>query len=223
MLTFLWLLIGLWSKAESVSLSSLQTCLCGKYFFIDKLLCGLSSTTILSYWWHGNETDLDQVPSLWRNKAVELNIATPGELVMIHLIALPVPQLQAVKDRVQLLLSPTIDNRLLSVINQLGSSTCYRYTICDSKSILHSTAPRPCVMKTFRQHYGHRPGTAPRPRLYEHSSTADPAFAQAWGRELRAGPIGSSCSDLDLIRDYNLIYTGKLLFHQYLLLGTVTT
>ena len=31
--------------------------------------------------------DLDQVPTLWRNKAVELNIAIPGELVKIHLIA----------------------------------------------------------------------------------------------------------------------------------------
>ena len=33
---------------------------------------------------NGNEMDLDQVPSLWRNKAVELNIATLRELVKIH-------------------------------------------------------------------------------------------------------------------------------------------
>ena len=31
--------------------------------------------------------NLDQVPSLWRNKAVELHIANSGELVKIHLIA----------------------------------------------------------------------------------------------------------------------------------------
>ena len=37
-----------WSKAESVSLTSLQTCLCGKYFFTDKLLCTESKS--------GNET-----------------------------------------------------------------------------------------------------------------------------------------------------------------------
>ena len=35
----------------------------------------------------GKEMDLDQVPSLWRNKHVELNIAVPEELVKIHLIA----------------------------------------------------------------------------------------------------------------------------------------
>ena len=48
-----------------------------------------------------------------------------------------------VKDSTRLLLSPAIDNRLVSVINQLGSNTCYRYTICDSKSIMHSTAAVP--------------------------------------------------------------------------------
>ena len=31
-----------------------------------------------------NETDLDQVPLLWWNKAVELNIANSGELVKIY-------------------------------------------------------------------------------------------------------------------------------------------
>ena len=31
-----------WSKAESVSLTSLQTCLCGKYIFTDKLQCAIS-------------------------------------------------------------------------------------------------------------------------------------------------------------------------------------
>ena len=34
-----------------------------------------------------NKMDLDQVPSLWWNKPVQLNIANPGELVKIHLIA----------------------------------------------------------------------------------------------------------------------------------------
>ena len=57
---------------------------------------------------------------------------------------------QAVKDSARLLLSQTIGNRLSSVINQLGSSTCYRYTICDSKSIPHTTASRPRrPMKTY--------------------------------------------------------------------------
>ena len=32
--------------------------------------------------------DLDQVPSLWRNKPVEFECSEPGELVKIHLIAL---------------------------------------------------------------------------------------------------------------------------------------
>ena len=36
----------------------------------------------------GNKTYLDQVPSLWRNKSVQLNTATLGELIKIHLIAL---------------------------------------------------------------------------------------------------------------------------------------
>ena len=33
-----------------------------------------------------NEMDLNQVPSLWRNKATELNIANSEELVKIPLI-----------------------------------------------------------------------------------------------------------------------------------------
>ena len=35
-----------------------------------------------------NKMDLDKVPWLWRNKAVELNIANSGELVKIYLIAI---------------------------------------------------------------------------------------------------------------------------------------
>ena len=38
--------------------------------------------------WQRNKMYLEPIPSLWQNKPVELNIATPGKLVKIHLIAL---------------------------------------------------------------------------------------------------------------------------------------
>ena len=38
--------------------------------------------------WQGDEMDLDQVPSLWRNKPVAFEYSEPGELVKIHLNAL---------------------------------------------------------------------------------------------------------------------------------------
>ena len=105
---------------------------------------------------------------------------------------------QAVKDCARLLLSPTIGNRLFSVINRLESSTCYHYTIFVTQnryrtSRAHITAPRPC------QHAKH---TAPRPQV-RYSTTAKSRRTQMRGRPvfrpgLRAGPIGSSWSGLDV-------------------------
>ena len=57
--------------------------------------------------------------------------------------------IQAVKDSARLLLSPTIGNRLLSVINRLGSSTCHRYIICDSNQY------RTAQHRGRAQHHGH--------------------------------------------------------------------
>ena len=80
---------------------------------------------------------------------------------------------QAVKDSARLLLSPTIGNRLLSVINRLGSSTCHRYIICDSNQY------RKAQHRGRAQHHGQLAksgGTTTavlRPNLYEHSSAAD--------------------------------------------------
>ena len=47
------------------------------------------NSAILSHKSYGlhNEMDLDQVPSLRRNKPVKLECSEPGELVKIHLIA----------------------------------------------------------------------------------------------------------------------------------------
>ena len=42
--------------------------------------------------WQRNEMHFDQVPSLWRKKPVQLNIATLGQLVTTHLIALATSQ-----------------------------------------------------------------------------------------------------------------------------------
>ena len=68
---------------------------------------------------------------------------------------------QAVKDSARLLLSPTIGNRLLSVINRLGSSTYHRYIICDSNQY------RTAQHRGRAQHHGQlaKSGGTPTPVL----------------------------------------------------------
>ena len=91
---------------------------------------------------------------------------------------------QAVKDSTRLLLSPTIiGNRLFkclpinldpALVTVIPFVTQNRYRTAQDRG--HA------FMKRYIQHHGHRSGTAPRPNT-----------------GLRTGPIGSSCSDLDLV------------------------
>ena len=68
--------------------------------------------------------DLDQVSSLWRNKPVQSNIANPGDLVKIHIIAGKMAETESQGDASRVV--ETVQNKSLADISEEDKSMSRR-------------------------------------------------------------------------------------------------